>query len=431
MPIRLMFGPQSSTAAVENVLLHGNKIASLSVHNDANRMPLMCRLFTSSRPSVERLHIYSKRVTGWRIQGQTAHEIWRDFPLLRELFVCRYTIPIHRFTAPNLIHLALEHTGYRQNIMVQSVLDMLRNCPLLETLLIADSGIRQDPTGRDHSPVPLPHLRSIKLSADEVRSGLETYLQFPRHVAAGFRMLSMIDPDARGDAPLTAIVAIRHMLRRIDIHYITLAVPSDPRCPLELLIRFEGLQGSLETTVYCVDHPRLLDFLFGSGGVLSSLSQRIENVKELHIVGCSFDDDQELEHISTAMPNLASISFFDCEGPHVFGLLIPTDPLSPPFPHLERVMVLGSELGLGGMAETRRNCGVPLKTVVIGRGPSRSEYGHQEDYVALGEFVGDLRVGCPTEIVEWGTENEILNTWSTIKVPGPVSLKNKGLIVLG
>ena len=30
----------------------------------------------------------------------------------------------------------------------------------------------------------------------------------------------------------------------------------------------------------------------------------------------------------------------------------------------------------------------------------------------LREFGDGLRIVCPTEILEWGTENETLNTWS-------------------
>ena len=73
---------------------------------------------------------------------------------------------------------------------------------------------------------------------------------------------------------------------------------------------------------------------------------------------------------------------------------------------------------------------VPLKTIVIGRGLEEFEYEHLEDYSALEELVEDLRIGCPTEIVEWGTENEILNILSTSKTPGPVR-PNWNLMVLG
>ena len=72
------------------------------------------------------------------------------------------------------------------------------------------------------------------------------------------------------------------------------------------------------------------------------------------------------------------------------------------------------------MAKARRDYGVPLKTLVVGRGPRRFEYEHLEDYTVLGELVGDLRIWCSTEVLEWGTENEILNIWSTAEFPGPV-----------
>ena len=64
MPIQLVLDLRSSTAAVENVLNHGNKIASLTAHDDVDRTLLMCRLLTSSRPSVKRLSIYSKKLNG-------------------------------------------------------------------------------------------------------------------------------------------------------------------------------------------------------------------------------------------------------------------------------------------------------------------------------------------------------------------------------
>jgi hypothetical protein len=106
------------------------------------------------------------------------HDVWQDFPSLRELFVCRYSIPIDQLTAPNLVHLALEHTGCDRVVTVRCILDMLRGSPLLETLLITHSGVSQDQTP-DHSPVCLPKLRSIELGSYEVRCGLVLHLQFP------------------------------------------------------------------------------------------------------------------------------------------------------------------------------------------------------------------------------------------------------------
>jgi len=377
-------------------------------------MQSVFRLLPFSRSSVERLHIYS-------------------FPSLRELFSRTYSIPIDQFTTPNLAHLALEQGDYQQNMTVQILLDMLRGFPLLETLLITGSGVRRNST-RDHSPVSLPHLRSIEFGAYEVGSGLTTHLQFPPNVAAGFRALPF--SDICGDIPLEIVAAIQHVLRRVDIHSITLAVPFDTREGVELLIRFEGLLGSLEVTIHGVNtNAQFWDVFFGTGGMLFSHSPRIENVRELHMTSCPFVDGRGMDHINAAMPNLVSISFFFCEGPHLYGLLAPANPSSPPFPHLKRVMWLSPELRLISMAKTRRDHGVPLKTLVVGRLPRGSgldyyERGRLEDYTALEELVEDLRVGCPTEILEWGTENEILNVWSTGGIPGPVSPDAK-LVVPG
>ena len=441
LPIQLEFDRQLSNVALEAILLRENKISisSLAIHRSADRIPSFHQLLVLSRPSVERLHAYSDVTAAWRVEDYAAREAWQDFPSLRELLVSRYSIPIDRLTAQNLAHLALEETEHYQIPTAQSTLDMLRGFPLLETLFIIHTGVRQKPT-YNCSPVSLPHLRSIELGLYEVHSELITHLQLPPNVAAGFRML--FSTDVSGDSSPEFVTAAQHVLRRINIRCITLAVPLRSRGGGELLVRFEGLQGSLEMTIFGAN-AGLWDVFFGPRGVLFSHSPRIENVMELHIIGCSFEGDFVMDHLSASIPNVVSISFFHCDGHHVFGLLTPTNPLSPPFPHLERVMVLGSESELIGMAKTRRDHGVPLKTLVVGRLPEgfgddsedsawleESDCDYLEDYTALEEFVYDLRIGCPTEILEWGTGNEILSVWSTIGVPGPVS-PNEKLMLLG
>jgi len=428
LPIQLEFDRKSSNVALETVLLHKAKISSLAIHRGTDRIPSFPQLLVLSRPSVERLHAYSDVTAAWRAEDQAAQEVWQDFLSLRELLVSRYSIPVGRLTAQHLAHLALEETGGYRIPNTQSILDMLRGCPLLETLLIIHTGVRQKPT-HNHFPVSLPHLRSIELSLLEVHSELITHLQLPKNITAGFRML--FSTDVSYDIPLEFVTAAQHVLNRVDIRCITLAVPLCPQGRMQLLVRFEGLQGSLEMTIYGENtYAGLWDVFFGPRGMLFSHSPRIENVRELHIVGCSFWGGRMMDHISAAMPSVVSISFFHCDGHHVFGLLTPTNHLSPPFPHLERVMVLGPESELIGMAKARRDHGVPLKTLVVGRGARGFEYDHLEEYVALRKLVGVLRVGCPTRVLEWGAGNEILKVWSTAGVPGPVS-PNEKLLLLG
>jgi len=429
LPVRLRLEPPLPTATLDSVLLRKNQIASLTISREPERVPLLRQLLMLSRPSVEQLHIYSERIVGWTAEEETVHDVWQDLPSLRELFVCRYSIPIEKLTAPNLIHLALEHTGSNRNVTIQSVLDMLCGCPLLETLLIIYSGVWRGTT-HDHSPVHLPNLRSLELGPYEVRCGLTTYLRFPSNVAAGFRTLLL--NDVCRSVPPAVMAAMQHVLGRVDIRRITLAAPPRPDGKTEFLIRFEGLQGSLEITAArsARTHAQVRNVLFSQEGVLFSHSPRIDGVRELHIVGCSFEDGQGFYHISTAMPNLASISFFQCKGHNLLGLLAAINPSSPPFPHLERVMVLGQESGLREIAKARRDHDVPLKTLVVGRVPGGFEHDRLEDYTELGQLVDDLRIGCPTEILEWETGNEILNIWSAINVSGPVS-PNANIMVLG
>jgi len=431
MPIQLDLSHTSKDVALENVLLRGARIVSLIIYDDLDRRPLFLQLLKASGPSVERLHIHCDG--GRRPKKQAAHEVLQDLPSLRQLYVSLYSIPVDRLVAPNLVHLALDETGCSRAITVPSILGALRNSPRLETLFISNSSVDPRPT-RHHSPVSLPYLHSIELGSCEVRSDLVVHLQLPPNIAVGFRMLPVADVASvrgiRGDIPLAVVANMQHVLGRIDIRCITLAVPPYPQVVPDLLVRFEGLQASLEITTQADTYTELPDVFFGPRGILFSHSPRINNARELLIIGCPFIGNQVLDHINLAMPNIVSISFFHCKAPQVLVLPPQTNPSSPPFLHLERIMVLGPELWLGGMVKARRDCGVPIKTLIVGRGSGGFKYNHMEDYTALEEFVDDLRVGCPTEIFDWGSENEILNVWSAIRKPGPVSSFYGKLVIL-
>lgn len=346
------------------------------------------------------------------------HGAMGDLPSLRELFICRYCLPIDQLAAPNLVHLALDHAGYGQTVTAQTILDMLRRCPLLETLLISYPDTLLPPTAHGHSPVSLPHLRIIEVGVREVRSGLITHLDLPKTIAAGFRALRL--SDVCGNITPIVMASIQHVLGRIDIHRITLANVPNHQANVEFLLRFEGLLGSLETHVRG-KHSAQLPALFGPQGVIFSHKPRTTEVRELHIVNCSLDDSQELHLLSAALPNVVSISFFNCSGPHTSETLAPSHSLSPPFPHLERVMVLGQESWLEEIVRRRKDLGVRLKTLIIGRKPGDFECDLPEDHAVLRGLVDHLLVGCPVQISEWRAGNEIANAWSTIMAPRHVS----------
>ena len=428
LPIQLRLEPLSPSAALENVLFYRNKVASLTLNREPDTIPQLQQLFVISSPSLERLHIYADDISTWGNHQRTLHTVWQDFPSLRELFASQFSVPINQLAAPNLVHLALEPTGYTQNVTVQTILNMLRGCPLLETLLLHHPDAISPGSTRGHTPVRLPHLRSIELGQFEIHSKMLTFLDFPRKFAVGFRATDL--SSVCGNIPLTVLASIQHVLRRIDTRCITLATPPGYHHPL-LLVRFEGPYGSLEITVWTeYDHNKLQDIFFGPEGALFSHLPCIENVTELHVVGCYFDSSQGFRHVSEAMPNLISISFFDCD--HTSLLLVPQNCSSPPFPRLERVMVLGEEPMLEEMVRARRDLGMPLKTLLVGRGPLGSGYDSLvQDYSDLAEFVEDLQIGYPTKILEWGTGNEIRNIWSTVKESGPVSpTDNANLVVV-
>ena len=268
--------------------------------------------------------MYPEDTNGLDNRGITPRKLWWGLPSLRKLFIHRCSIPFDLLAIPNLVHLALEKTGYGQDVTVNSILDVLRGCSLLETCLITCSSIIPPDPSLDPFSVSLPHLRAIELGTYEVRSGLITHLQFPPSVAVGFHTLFEIDPCHN----IIPAVDAQHVLGRVDICRVALAVASKHRLGfVRVLVCFEGLSGSLEITTYSfVDDAWTWDIFFGPLGLLLCHSPRIGNVREVHTVGCSFKGDPESHHIHAAMPNLVSISF-RCEGPHVLGLITPTNPL--------------------------------------------------------------------------------------------------------
>ena len=208
---------------------------------------------------------------------------------------------------------------------------------------------------------------------------------------------------------------IQHILGRIDSRCITLATSPGHLHP-EIFIRFEGPGGSLEITTHgkYSAQPHVLLVL---ERMLFFPLPGIENVTELHIVGCSFDRSQTFRLVNVTMRNIVCISFFHCDESQVYRLLTKTHDSLPPFPRLERIMVFGNESKLEPMARRRRELGVPIKTLVLGRECRGFRFTPLKDYTDLGELVGHLLAGCPTELLEWGTGNDILQIWSPTKVP--------------
>ena len=368
-----------------------------------------------SRQPLERLCICAG---GWEVLREgwgPPHDFWDDLPSLRELFIYQHPIPIVKLKTPNLVHLAIELAEYQQTVTLQAVFDMLRGCPLLQTFLLSHSDVFPQDTAPGHASVCLPHLHSIELGEQEVHSGLVTSLQFHQNITVGFRMIPQ--DHLYDDPPPTLIAAIQHVSRRIDIRSIALTTPISA-FDSGLLIRFEGPGGSLEiTTNWRTSRRRKRHILLALERILSSPLPGIQNVTELHLVGYPSDDSEEFHHINAALQNVVSISFLCFDDHHMLRLLSQTHNSLPSFPRLERIMSLGRESGLERIASIRKKLGVPLKVLVLGQGPRSFEHSHLEDYTVLRGLVDDLRVGCPTEILEWGTGNEILNICSPIKVP--------------
>ena len=295
---------------------------------------------------------------------------------------------------------------------------MLRDCPLLETILVVNSHTHLQRITSDYSPVSLPNLHSIELGPRELHSELVTHLRFPPTVAAGFRSLDGL--DVFGDnIPSGVMASSRHVLGGIIIHTIILAIAA-PHPYDGSLVRFEGLDGSLEINFWFW-FEREASALFGGRGGIFSFAPRLDNVKELQITLCYLDPMLDVDRLATVMPNLTSICFFHCtwhEGDNMFGLYPSGPHQTPPFPHLKHLTVLQPGPGLIQVARGRKKHGFPLQTVVIGHG---TRVYTPKQIVELREFVDDVRVEIPPDISGWSTGNRILDVWSETGIPGLVS----------
>ena len=108
---------------------------------------------------------------------------------LRKLPISGFFVLISRITTPSLAHLFLENMISCSSCTTeQSILDVLRRCSQLETVLVNIlSGQSHTLQSSRCTPVTLPKLRNIELGYGEFEVGPILLLRFPSTVAAGFR----------------------------------------------------------------------------------------------------------------------------------------------------------------------------------------------------------------------------------------------------
>lgn len=401
VPLWLDLDSDFSPEALEMVLDHGHKVASVSGHLSPDQLrSLDPRLVTST---VEELVLFAHEDKASGIVWGITADIRGKFMSMRKLSISGFFVPIDKITAPNLIHLSLEDTNFNfSETTVQSVLKMLRGCLQLETVLI--NILSESQNLRSCRPVALPKLRSIELGFNEVCAGLVLPLHLPPGVAVGFRGIVTTGGT-------WAYEPIKHVLATIHIKSVTLAhightkdIGHDT-----FLIRFEGPTGSLEIIVLEEGH---LD-PFGPDGLLLSHSPRLENVKTLRIMDCRISDNT-LMTIASAMPNLVSISFLGRNA--YLRSLTPTGGSPALFPHLEHIAGLPLGKNLMKMVATRKNCGSPLK-ILDTYEPRRN----RADLADLRKLVEDVRVWRCADLPERWTINALLDAWEAAGYRGPVS----------
>jgi len=410
VPLQLELDDGFSTEAWNMVLDHGCRIASVSVHLPFEQLRSFHPYLVT--PSVGGIVLFVDEDEEGSPEEEITLDIQGEFTSLRRLSISGFFVPIRWITAPNLIHLSLESTTSKSSkTTIKSVLDILRGCSQLETILINFLTSWDTPHGL-HTPVTLPKLRCIELGYTEVWCGLVLPLRFPPGVAVGFRGVSAIG----GAWPCESIW---HVLAMINIGAITLAhirrtknigYGERDTC----LIQFGGPKGSLEIILLPMDNQDP----FGPNGPLLSHSPKLNDVKTLHIMDCHITDDT-LTAIASAMQNLISITF---SGSYVYP-----KPLTPMggspllFPHLKQIVGLPLEGKLVEMAKARKENGMPLDALDVHDHPENK---YTSRCIAeLREIIEDVKVWYCANLPECWTSNTLLDAWEAAGYCGPVSAK--------
>lgn len=406
VPLQLKLHGGFSTEALNMVLDHGTRIASVSAQLPRDQLRLFHpRLVT---PSAEELVLFVDLVS--RPAEKITVDIQGEFMSLRRLLVSGFFVPIDKITAPNLIHLCLEGVRFASGTTVPSVLSMLRGCPQLETILISFLAYMRR-IQELYAPVTLPKLRSIELGCSEVYAGLVIPLRFPASVAVGFRGVALL-------AHSWIQESIQHVLEAIDIQSVTLAhIRHDEEersgdgeiC----LIRYEGPRGSLEIINL---EGYGMDPFIGPEGLLLSHSPRLDNVKTLHLMDCRIGGGT-MTTIAPAMNNLISIKF---TGHNVFPSTLIAKKGSPAlFPHLKHIAGLPPGRRLARIARSRKESGMPLISLDVNGNPEDEDT--TKCIAELKMIVGDVKVWQCADLPECWTSNALLDAWDGAGYRGPVS----------
>ena len=138
----------------------------------------------------------------------------------------------------------------------------------------------------------------------------------------------------------------------------------------------------------------------------------VENAMELHIVGSIFDSSQKFNR-KTAMQNLASISFFDCDESTSAQIAHPNVRFVASIPTSGTCYGFRARITSRTYREKKEEAGRTAQNPCTWTWAQRLRF-----QVHLSEglhcpksLVDDLRVGCHVEIFLWGSGNDILRLW--------------------
>jgi len=268
VPLQLGLYEGLSTEALGAALDHGGKGSSIFAH-----LPLD-QLLESHRPpvtpSMEDLMLFVDEADDFYQEERVAIDLRGEFVSLRRLSASGVLASLNQTTAPNLIHLSLERTSSASSMRAQTLLDLLRGCPQLETVLINIFSASRGEL-RPYTPVALPKPRSIEPGHGEVPIGLVTSLCSPPTVAVGFRGILIV----RQSWPYKSI---KHVLTAVGIESVILAhIRHKPDL---------GYKGG-DT---CSRDPRIVVVEkrgrnpFDADGLLLSHSPQLDDAKTLYIM---------------------------------------------------------------------------------------------------------------------------------------------------
>ena len=363
----------------------------------------LCRDLSGPAPNLKTL-VIAPRSASW----QYLPTIFKgDLPELRQFTVERATFDLTQFRTPNLTRFSLQYTAHGEPAMAD-LLVFLEQTPLLENLTMVAAGPLSDDTG-SHDEVDrvvhLPRLNQLELAGRSALSGIVSHLSLP----AGVDMTMQADFVSTRDGATEHFLpsSLEHIPMARNVTAVNFSATTSGMCS----IRYLGPNGTIYITASNVEVTEHDDDRFLYDAIRSIQPISATGVEKILFDGFQVYTGQrepsEALHCVTfrSMENLRSIILVDCSTQAFITVLQLMEP-EIICPSLRKLTIYispedsFSTAKLEGLLSTRKECGVPLDTLIL-IVEDEDEQIPDNLLGKLGRYVGELEFRIDPQVPWW------------------------------